>query len=311
MPWRDKNSSFVRLCSTLVSEGSAANPHLASEAIMLLVYGDESMDETKQRVCAVAGLIGTEEQWGALEWEWMRCTNGVPFHGNDCESDNGDYANRPHWENQALYRDLTILLANSRLAGYGQAIDLVAKNKVFPESEDITYYTAFQRVIFAMKNFAYNAGDIAELTFDMRLESAHNAGFIYRSLRENEPDWSPYLGSKISFEFAKDNPRIQVADLFAREAMKGLDNCVGPMKRKIRKSWQALRETDRFEVDAFSMDWFEDMKRQLPEAEKKMNMNRDMYVEWLRERNRQHNVSNMFQFVDWTARRDKTKGAKV
>ena len=67
-------------------------------AIMLLVYGDESMDETKQRVCAVAGIIGTEDQWKALEWRWTHRTNGVPFHGNDCDSDQGDYANRPHWK---------------------------------------------------------------------------------------------------------------------------------------------------------------------------------------------------------------------
>jgi hypothetical protein len=274
-------------------------------AIMLLVYGDESMDETKQRVCAVAGLIGTEEQWNALEWHWIRYTNGVPFHGNDCDSDHGDYAGRPHWENKALYRDLTILLANSGLAGYGQAIDLIAKNTVFPESEDLTYYTAFQRVILAMKNFASHAGDIAGLTFDMRLESEHNAGFLYRSLRENEPDWTPYQASKISFEFAKDNIRIQVADLLARESMKALDNRIGPVKRKIRKSWEALADTQRFQIDMFSVEWFEDMKRKLPETEQKMNMNRDMYIEWLRQRNRQHNVSNMFQFVDWTARRDK------
>lgn len=146
---------------------------------MLLVYGDESMDETQQRVCVVAGLIGTEEQWNALEWQWTQRTNGVPFHGNDCDSDQGDYASRPHWENKALYRDLTLLLANSGLAGYGQAVDLTAKNAVFPEAEDIAYYTAFQRVLFAMKNFAYHAGDTAELIFDMRLESEHNAGFLF------------------------------------------------------------------------------------------------------------------------------------
>jgi len=274
---------------------------------VLLVYGDESMDETQQRVCAVVGIIGREENWDALERQWTLRTNGVPFHANDCDSDQGDYKGRPHLENKALYRDLVILLANSGLAGYGQAIDLIAKTKVFPEVEDITYYTAFQRVVFAVKNFAHRTGDIAKLTFDMRVESAHNAGFIYRSLRENELDWAPNLASDITFEFAKKNTRIQVADLFAREAMKALDNVIGPVKREIRKSWQALRDTQRFEVDAFSIDWFEDMKHKLPEAEKTMNLNREMYLEWLRLRNRQHNTSNMFEFVDWTAGRDRTK----
>jgi hypothetical protein len=194
------------------------------------------MDETKQRVCAVAGAIGTEEQWKALEWQWTRRTNGMPFHGKDCDSDQADYATRPHWENKALYRDLAILLANSGLAGYGQAIDLTPKNAVFPESEVLAYYTAFQRVVIAMKNFAQHAGDVAEMTFDVRLESEHNAGFLYGAIRENEPDWAPYLASKISFEFAKDNPRIQIADLLAREAMKALDNQIGPKKRPTRKS---------------------------------------------------------------------------
>jgi hypothetical protein len=273
--------------------------------IVLFVYGDESMDETKQRVCAVAGIIGREDQWKALEWKWTQRTNGIPFHANYCDSDHGDYANRPHWENKALYRDLTVLLAESGLAGYGQAIDLIAKNKVFPESADITYYTAFQRVVFAMKNFAMHAGDIAELTFDMRLESAHNAGFIYGSLRENEPDWTPHLASKISFEFAKESTRIQVSDLLARETMKALDNQVGPVKRPIRKSWEALYLTDRFQIDAFSTEWFEDLKRKIPEHERTLGMNRELYVEWLRQRNRQHNITTMFQFVDWTARREK------
>src|ERR1700735_3455950 len=265
------------------------------------------MDETKQRVCAVAGIIGAEDQWKALEFRWTRRTNGVPFHGNDCDSDQGDYTNRPHWENKALYRDLTTMLANSGLAGYGHAVDLKEKNKVFPESEDLAYYTAFQRVVVAIVNFARHARGIVEMTFDMRLESEHNAGFIYGAIRDNEPDWAPCLSDKISFEFAKSNPRIQVADLLAREAMKALDNLIGPVTRPTRKSWQALLDTKRFVTCGFSTDWFEDLKRKMPEAEKQMNMNRDMYIEWLRQRKRQHNVSNLFQFADWTAKRDKKK----
>lgn len=180
---------------------------------MLLVYGDESMDETQQRVCAVAGLIGTEEQWKALEWEWVKFNYGCAF--------------------------------------------------------------------------------------------------LYGSLRENEPEWTAYLAKKISFEFAKDNPRIQVADLLAREAMKALDNEIGPVKRKIRKSWLTLAKTGRFKIDAFSTDWFESLKRQMPEFERQLNMNRDDYIEWLWKRHRQHSVSAMLQYSDWTARRDKTKTAGV
>lgn len=156
-----------------------------------------------------------------------------------------------------------------------------------------------------MKNFAKPQHEIAEFTFDMRLESEHNAGLIYGTLRENEPEWAKHLSSKISFDFSKNNPRIQVADLLAREAMKALDNEIGPKKRPIRKSWQVLRNSGNFEVDAFSNEWFGDMKCKLPQTEHMLGMNRDSYLQWLHERNRQHSITNMFHYVDWTAKRDK------
>jgi hypothetical protein len=259
----------------------------------------------------VVGLVGTPEQWAALDWHWSRFNCGTPFHANDCDSDQGDYSSRSHWSNKALYRDLAILLARSGLTGYGKAIDLIAKNNIFPEAEDLAYYSAFQRVIQAIREHTAASGEIAELTFDMRSESTHNAGFLYGSLRDNEPGWTPYLPSRIAFEFAKDNPRIQVADLFAREVMKALDNRIGPVKRKVRKSWRTLAATGRFRAEFYSVDWFQGLKRALPEAEKHMNMNRAMYLDWLRRRNRQHNVSNMFQFVDWTTRRDRHRNRSV
>ncbi len=268
------------------------------------------MDETKQRVCAVAGVGGTEEQWRALEWQWTRRTNGVPFHANDCDSDQGDFENRPHWENKNLYRDLAIMLANSGLVGFGQAIDLAAKRAVFPESEDFAYYTAFTRVVLAMKDHAVGTRDIAEFAFDMRMESEHNAGLLYGSLREHEPDWAPFIATKISFEFAKDSPRIQAADLIAREAMKALDNMSGPTKRPIRKSWATLLGSGRFAVDAFSTEWFEDMKSKLPTFAAKLGVERDGYIAWLQDRNRQHNISNMFHYVNWTARQTKADSLK-
>src|ERR1700728_5466519 len=141
----------------------------------------------------------------------------VPLPESSEQKISGKHSNSPHWENKALYRDLTNLLANSGLAGYGHAIDLMAKKAVFPESDDLAYYTAFQRVVFAMVNFAQHAGDVAEMTFDKRLESEHNARFIYGAIRDNESDWAPYLSSRLSFEVVMNKPRIQVSDLLARD----------------------------------------------------------------------------------------------
>lgn len=91
---------------------------------MFLLYGDESLDETQSRVCAVAGLVGTEEAWSALEVKWKTLHGEIPFHGNDCESDHGDYAPKSgedadakHKANKALYKASTILLAESDIGG--------------------------------------------------------------------------------------------------------------------------------------------------------------------------------------------------
>jgi hypothetical protein len=61
-------------------------------AVMVSVYGDESADETKQRVFAVAALIGTYSQWSWLRSRWSERTGGKEFHAAKCES---EYANDP------------------------------------------------------------------------------------------------------------------------------------------------------------------------------------------------------------------------
>ena len=110
---------------------------------MILVYGDDSADEKKQRICAVAIVVGDEERWSALESKWTARTNGIPFHAKDCESDQGDYENTPHHANKALYRDLTTMLAESGLGGFGVAVDLMAQRRVFPDSLDLAYEKCF------------------------------------------------------------------------------------------------------------------------------------------------------------------------
>ena len=88
--------------------------------------------------------------------------------------------------------------------------------------------------------------------------------------QENQPEWTAHLANKISFEFAKDNPRIQIADLLAREAMKVLDNEIRPCKANKfgELSLLALLKTGRFKIDAFSVEWFESLMRKMLENSK-------------------------------------------
>jgi hypothetical protein len=272
----------------------------------LLVYGDDSSDEKRERVCAVAVVVGTWRAWRLLEREWFERTNGIPFHAKDCESDHGGYRNIPHAENKALYKDLVTILANSHVCGIGVAVDLIAARQAFPNPRiaDVSYYRSFTRVMQAMKNVAKHSGELADITFDKRLDTEHNVGLLYSSARENQPEWTPHLAEKIAFETPRRQPRIQVADLLAYEAMKALDSYVGPVKRPTRKSWAALRATGRFETEAYSDEWFNDLKKSYPELVKKVGFGEHDYAKWLAERNRQHNMTNVIHFFNWFDQHD-------
>jgi len=62
---------------------------------MLSVYADDSSDEKGERTFAVAGIIGTQEEWDAIKLKWVKRTSGKIFHAADCESGYGDYKGIP------------------------------------------------------------------------------------------------------------------------------------------------------------------------------------------------------------------------
>lgn len=267
-------------------------------AIMLLVYGDESLDATQNRVCAVAGIIGPENMWNDLEPKWVQRNAGIPFHAADCESDHGDYEGTPHNENKALYRDLAIMLAESGLGGYAAAYDLIAQRKAFPSPfEPPLYYQGFMNVLEAMRNAAENKGDIAELTFDNRIESQFNAAQVYAYLRQSSLYFEERLASKLSFESSRANPRIQVADLFAHEAMKDLDNEVGPVQRRPRASWECLKNTNRFRLERFDNAYFSDPRMNPANLLKALAIEDGEYDVWLTQRGAPRCHTSFYQFL--------------
>lgn len=268
---------------------------------MLSCYGDESADKTRQRVFVVAGVIGNDNQWNWLEPRWIARTNGAPFHANNCDSDKGDYATMPHEENKSLYKDLTILLASSGLVGFGFATDLIAQRAVFPNAPDFAYYKGFLEVLDRMYNLCAKHDESVRFRFDTRLESEHNASLLYGQALEAMPEWKRRFFPEVEFVNSRENPRVQVADLMAREAMKVLDNIIGPVKRPVRQSWQTLSQTGRFLVDVISKEWFEDLRSKLPDARKASGMEEEKYHQWLQANSRQHNMTNLLVWMHITA----------
>ena len=51
--------------------------------MVLSVFGDESADETKQRVFAMSGVFGLESEWLRAESAWTALTKGEVFHAAD------------------------------------------------------------------------------------------------------------------------------------------------------------------------------------------------------------------------------------
>lgn len=270
--------------------------------LVIYAYGDDGSDARHERVTAVSIIAGYEEWWREVEDQWIIRCNGIPFHATDCESNppRGDYRDRlSHQEAKDMYRDLTGIIASSRLGGIGIGFDLVAQKKVFPNSPlDFAYYRALIDCLMKVSNVAENFQDVCEVTYDISRENEAKAAMLYASLRESEERFSRLLHSKISFKSWRDNPRLQVADLLAFEAWKALDHTVGPIKRK-RKSWDLLRATNRFETYSYGEEWFSSLKahKDSGELEKLVGFNESDYLSWLSRQQLKHNSYNIFAFI--------------
>jgi hypothetical protein len=280
---------------------------------MVSAFVDESADETQQRTFAIAAIIASEQEWERLEGAWQKRiqdTHGdIPFHATNCESDQEDYKQFSHSENKALYVDLVKLLAGSAAWGWGAAFDLGSYRKIFPAiDQDHCYIRAFLEVINFFADFSkkkYN--DTVKFTFDTREQSNYSAGKIY-NLMATDPANS-YLFDEISFASSRKTPRLQMADMFAFEVMKELDNRIRPVTRPRRKSLLALNAEGKFGCDLFLKEFFEDMKVNLFKMETKdPAFTREAYAAWLQRFERTDTPRNRFNFLIWFSEQERRKG---
>ena len=267
---------------------------------MLQVFGDESHDPKSERVFAAAALFGTEEEWAAFGERWTERLGGRVFHASDCETDHGEFAGTDHAENLKLYADLTKILAESKLLGFGSAMDLAAHSEFFAGTPaDIPYYRCFRDVVFQCGKWAKWAipTDTAEFYFDQRVESDYNAGVLYGHIA-SLPDWdcAPFLRTPLKIA-SRSEVGIQAADLYAREVMKHLDNTVGPVKRPMRRSMEALQKTKRFGCDLHLREFFEDFRKKFDSIAVKAGMSVDHYRQWLGHNGQADSISSRHRYL--------------
>jgi hypothetical protein len=281
--------------------------------ITLKMYGDESADATRSSVFAVAGVLGTDDEWALAMREWLRRTRGLPFHANVCESQYAKHEDpQKHKDNLRLYGDLTQILARSYLVGFAVALDLQSQSEFFPDLlPDVSYYKCLGDVIRIAAETAHrfnerpeeNEDVRIEFVFDSRRQSDGAARTLY-DVMANLPNWSRtgIFDTKITFE-DRQEPRLELPDLLAREAMKELARKLTKAARPMRRSRAALEETQKFkfvELDrAYCVRWRELVNNPEP------HYTREDYHLWLKQTGRvqngqaHDNTVNRLLFFSW------------
>jgi hypothetical protein len=264
-----------------------------SAPVVISVFGDESSDESHERVFSVSGLIGTDAEWAEADALWVAATRGEEFHAAKWE----------HAKRFDDYKAATQALISSHVAGIVMSMDLAAYRSVIPDMlPDAGYYACFSKLITGMsrewhlwnertaQNLESGYPLVAEVrfTFDHRKESTSNVGRVYSAIKDMEkPERSKLLGADVSFDSRK-NPRIQMADLVAREAMKDLDRRVGPKTYAKRKSMIALEESGHFKFIEFRREYFEELAAYVADLDRNEDFLR-RYRQWLTDTGRVQN----------------------
>ena len=194
---------------------------MTTHPLVARVYGDESADETRERVFAVAGVVATDEVWDTLAEAWVarlpscladqRFGGRKVFHAAECEASRKKFSRMSPTENKCLYKDLTQLVAHSGVKGFGVGLDVSAYRQFFPDlPRDIEYYKAFSHVL---RHFLERATqrELVNFTFDARHESEYNSRRLYDYLLKR-PEWQGVSTDTVHFG-SRGDPRIQVDDL--------------------------------------------------------------------------------------------------
>ena len=273
---------------------------------MASVFGDESADETQKRVFAIACVLGTDEEWKGLVGKWVERTGEKGFHAATCESEYAEDPDRDkHKANLNLYRDLTQLIVGSGLYGWGVGVDLAAFLECFPESpKDIGYYKCFSETVKRIIHEGKKRGDTElKFTFDNRQQTEATTAVIYDWM-VNQPEWwgdNIFLDYEIGFSSIK-NPRIQVADLVARETMKYMDNHLQPLalRRPTRGSMHALATTNnRFQFDFLARGYFEDWASKMGELAGVVAFTKEDIRRWFELNKLSDTMGNRMRFLIW------------
>ena len=292
---------------------ATVHPQVWDAVLTLKFYGDESADQTRSRVFTVAGVFGIEEEWTLAIQQWQRITRGRKFHANEWELPVGR-TTEEHNEFKDSYRRLTISLAESHLVGIAISLDLGCLQKHLPGlPPETAYCKCFTDVLRLTGELAKEQEDEElaakfEYVFDSRLETDGTASQIYQSFRLL-PEWreTEVFDTKVVFE-GGDEPRLEMADLLAREAMKEIDRTLTGIPPQRRLSFGALDSATvagvkKFHFRHYGDDYCAKWRQQVDSPQGQSD--RKEYEQWLVDNGCVQNghthdtIANRSRFYNW------------
>jgi hypothetical protein len=210
----------------------------------------------------------------------------------------------PEKDRHHLHRDLTRMVAESGLIGYGYAIDLAGCRNVVPhvlnEFPDMPYYDCFLKTVVKLSDSAahFVPRDKVEFTFDQHRETQYNAGLLY--------DWiaahKPHAAERVSFASRKE-PGIQAADIWARELMKRCDTHLYDDRARPRLQWITLASSKRFQ---FHFTLGRELAQTLSETQTLAGFDHSDYERWRAGNKLADNLSNRFRYASTVDKANKT-----
>jgi hypothetical protein len=257
---------------------------------MASIFGDESADQKAQIVFAVAALVGPDSVWDSAVGEWIKVTEGKEFHAAEWESHHG----------RESYLQLARVVQSSGLRGQGVAIDLPAFRAAFPDlkTQDYAYHKCFIEVVDKLIKVSAEQGyKELKFTFDGR-QGQGTTGLLYDSITAQK-GWADafFFADEISFGNRK-NPRIQIADMVARETMRGFLCARENVEPK--EPLRILGHADkRIWFDFLVEDYFSQWRDGLRELEKTTGLYADEYFAWIERKSMQDNLYSRIQYMIW------------
>lgn len=282
---------------------------------MISIYGDESSDSGSERVYAVAALQGPEEVWGRLRTLWRERLGTKVFHSADCESGYGDFRGMSPEARTKLHIDLTSILANSGLVGWGLAIDVKGCRRAFPEMlpDHIANRCFFGTMLFHVeKVHADFPSQPLRIAFDRNKKTEYNSRLLFEYLaEESEPANKRWLPSGPEF-VSREEIGVQAADIWAREFMKFFDGKLfSGDSYTPRQQWESLYRTKRFGGDLQFGSYFQSMKEQMATLESRTGMNMERYISWITKKKRQDSQSNRIEYMRQVAANNRRAAEKT